>query len=413
LVDPDVDIGNANPYTIEMYFKYRGFDAGTWYFYRAADSGGRRFYGYYLAADKDVALGIGNDAGIDFDGNPMVLNLDMYVAVTYDGNDGNVTHNGTITTTVNFGAENIANSGNMHIFQHSGVSYKYFFNGYCDEYRVSTSARDLNYINASEQLRLGNLVSIGTEEPTYSDNSTSSTVAGTEISHNLKWTDDTALDSYIFSFLNESNTVGFAYDEDGDDLAMFYRNGSFTVDTSISSVSLDSTLTDHIGTYTIPTGFSYYDILGFMYDADLNDMVVFFRNGSYAVDFTTDFDHETIEFTANKYLWTLSLISNDFEVKDVIGFTFDAGGNDGAVFFRNGSFLVDVVITDWISTIDFTEMHDYITYANMNVEDCIGFAYDSSSDDACMYFINKSAICDVFTGLTIKLLILQLLVIMT
>jgi len=39
-----------------------------------------------------------------------------------------------------------------------------------------------------------------TESPLYSDNSTNSTIAGRNILHNLKWTDDEGLDGYIFSF---------------------------------------------------------------------------------------------------------------------------------------------------------------------------------------------------------------------
>lgn len=45
-------------------------------------------------------------------------------------------------------------------------------------------------------------ISLDTTPPTYSLNSTNSTLAGTPVSHNLKWTDETGLSGYIFSFDN-------------------------------------------------------------------------------------------------------------------------------------------------------------------------------------------------------------------
>jgi len=49
-----------------------------------------------------------------------------------------------------------------------------------------------------------------TTPPTYSDNSTNSTLAGTSITHNLKWTDETGLATsggYVFSFDNGTGTL--------------------------------------------------------------------------------------------------------------------------------------------------------------------------------------------------------------
>lgn len=47
-----------------------------------------------------------------------------------------------------------------------------------------------------------------TTVPTYSQNSTNSTLAGTDILHTLKWADDTELDGYIFSFCNGTRSGG-------------------------------------------------------------------------------------------------------------------------------------------------------------------------------------------------------------
>ena len=43
---------------------------------------------------------------------------------------------------------------------------------------------------------------LGLTTPIYSLNSTNSTLAGTAISHNLKWNDDVGLSGYIFQFCN-------------------------------------------------------------------------------------------------------------------------------------------------------------------------------------------------------------------
>ncbi len=52
-------------------------------------------------------------------------------------------------------------------------------------------------------------VAVGPDEtpPIYSDNSTNSTINGTYIKHSLKWTDNSALDGYIFSFDNGTGTM--------------------------------------------------------------------------------------------------------------------------------------------------------------------------------------------------------------
>ena len=57
---------------------------------------------------------------------------------------------------------------------------------------------DYAYINISYELDSG--------PPTYSLNSTNTTLAGNPTLFSLNWTDDTALDSYIFSFYNGNNT---------------------------------------------------------------------------------------------------------------------------------------------------------------------------------------------------------------
>lgn len=231
---------------------------------------------------------------------------------------------------------------------------------------------------------------VGGDPPMYSLNSTNSTDTGNAIEHSLNWTDDMGLSGYIFRFLNESDAMGFVYDEDGNDLAIFYRNGSYSSDLSINVISYDSTLTDYSGTYTIPSDFSYSDILGFAYDSDLNDMAVFFRNGSYSSDLSASIYTPTISFTGS-YLWN---IHSDFNRNDTIGFTFDRNGNDCVVFFRNGSYSHDSSVLSWIESIDFTVNYQYTIPSDVSISNCIGFAFDDPSDDICIYIRDGSCICD-------------------
>ena len=73
----------------------------------------------------------------------------------------------------------------------TGDSYHYL---YPKEYNTNAALRPYLNITYSEG---GDLTA-----PTYSDNSTNSTIAGTNILHSLKWADETALAGYIFSFDN-------------------------------------------------------------------------------------------------------------------------------------------------------------------------------------------------------------------
>jgi len=65
---------------------------------------------------------------------------------------------------------------------------------YSKEYTTDTTKRP--------QLVITYTTPSDTTPPTYSQNSTNSTIAGTPVSHNLKWTDETGLSGYIFSFDN-------------------------------------------------------------------------------------------------------------------------------------------------------------------------------------------------------------------
>jgi len=234
---------------------------------------------------------------------------------------------------------------------------------------------------------------LDTTPPLYSLNSTNSTLAGTDVEHRLKWQDNVGLSGYIFSFLNESDGRGFTYSTDDTDLAIFYRNGSFSVDLSHSILSIDSSLTDYVGTYSI-LDFSYDDLIGVAYHDAYNDVAFFFRNGSYCSD-TEQTDFSTDISCDSSYQYSYP---SDFSVEDIIGFGMSPDQHDVAIFFKNGSFATDTDQYGFTTDIEFTEMHVWTKPSDVNVNDIIGFANDDINDDVCLYTINKSSFCDISQG---------------
>jgi len=101
--------------------------------------------------------------------------------------------------------------------------------------------------------------------PTYSDNSTNSTLAGTDIEHRLKWQDETGLSGYIFSFCNgtwngsdclggeSTNTGAQSPGTMADDNAV----GDYTwTDVNYAKASDDDYA--HVGSSQFSTGQSHY-----------------------------------------------------------------------------------------------------------------------------------------------------------
>ena len=79
-----------------------------------------------------------------------------------------------------------------------GFASAYSAPSYSNVSLVLDSQTPSSYSNVS--LVLGEAT--GDSAPTYSSNSTNSTLAGEPVEHRLKWEDDTALSGYIFSFCN-------------------------------------------------------------------------------------------------------------------------------------------------------------------------------------------------------------------
>jgi hypothetical protein len=85
----------------------------------------------------------------------------------------------------------------------------YYYDGKLDEFRIYNRSLTYEEIQRHYWDGINNMTRLGAQEistdtikPTYSLNSTNSTLAGTPIKHSLNWTDDTGLSGYIFSYNN-------------------------------------------------------------------------------------------------------------------------------------------------------------------------------------------------------------------
>jgi hypothetical protein len=65
----------------------------------------------------------------------------------------------------------------------------------------------LTLLSLQTETRMLTVTAVDTEEPKYFDNSTNSTVAGSAVEHRLRWTDNSGLSGFIFSFDNCTGTM--------------------------------------------------------------------------------------------------------------------------------------------------------------------------------------------------------------
>lgn len=225
-----------------------------------------------------------------------------------------------------------------------------------------------------------------------SSNSTNDTSANSDIEHRLRWDHTWDLSGHIFSFFNDSYAVGLGWDDGGtSNIAIFYKDGTFQADTFLVTTTGSNDLLGYNGTYTIPSGFKNEDILGFAYDAAYSDFAVFFRNGSYSTDTSQTSFGSNVAFTGSRS-WT---IPTGFNESDIVGFAFHNGANDIAVFFRNGSYVSDTnaALTD--STIAFTNLETYTINSGKDHDDIVGVFHHDGGDDACLMFTNGDQDCDL------------------
>ncbi len=199
--------------------------------------------------------------------------------------------------------------------------------------------------------------------------------------------------SWAISLPNSSDVMGYEFQTSGNDLAVFYRNGSYGSDTTQTDLAspIDTTLA--FLAYSIPPGWSRDDIVGFAADDDNGpNAYAFFKNGSVAID-AGQADFATAVAFATTTSYTLP---PDFNVTDIIDFAFDTVNNGAAgtaaVFFRNGSYAYTGTATE-TGPFAFDTISQFTIAPDYSASDALGIAFDSSGQ-AALFFRNRSYLSD-------------------
>lgn len=200
----------TNPDLWAAFVSYHNLNDYYGYIFRIAPEG----WGFH----RETCICLVGNSGSILAGTDIVRGTSItddtwhYVVATNDGTtlkvyvDGASPHTGTSGTSI----------WDTTMYLDIGATYgdgtgSSDYPGLLDEVRVSDSCRSDDWINASYKNAIGTAGygMLGSEEaggdataPTYSDNSTNSTLAGASTLFSLKWEDETGLSGYIFSFCN-------------------------------------------------------------------------------------------------------------------------------------------------------------------------------------------------------------------
>jgi len=233
-----IDCGNDNSLdtydaiTLTAWINPYNINNDHWIFNKYSSSARYFQFRVNYAADGIVAFMLGYDSGASFEYSSVsnsILTLGQfnYLVGTWDKSidsgklkiflDGSEVTYGTQASLISSISPNT-----LELFVGCyGETYAEggWFNGIIDEARVENITRNSTYINQTYQNAIGTsgYGDLGAEEapsdttpPTYSDNSTNSTIAGADILHSLKYTDETGLATsggYVFSFDNGTGTL--------------------------------------------------------------------------------------------------------------------------------------------------------------------------------------------------------------
>ncbi len=201
---------------------------------------------------------------------------------------------------------------------------------------------------------------------------------------------------WAISLVNSSDVSGIAMDSantNGNEIAVFYRNGSMGVLDGLTSLGTDFSFTSRFGTYSIPAGIDTWDIIDFAFDDDASDtLFLFLKNGT--VISSGDLGNNPF-VSANPSLASFSTytLAANFNVSNVLGIVIDSGATQAAAFMSNGSILV---ATQEAAPFSFTAVRAF-TYSgfsgfiNTNV---IAASYDDSVGDIALFFRNGSYVAD-------------------
>jgi len=247
----------------------------------------------------------------------------------------------------------------------------------------------LNYttlrINVSSGCTECGLQSSGQRNYTMTGNFTSkefNTTSTTSVFDKIRWD---------ISLPNSTDIMGYVCDSGIGHCGAFLRNGSVVVDTSVTNFAQTIDYTDGTITYTIPSGWSYDDIVGFGWnDNDPRaDIYVFFRNGSLAIDDSQSDLTSNIAFTSSTSSYS---IPAKFNTSTIIGSWIDAinpatGSANYVMFFMNFTALIVQTTAPPLS---------FATYAKFTIPtgyrtfDAVGINFFNRTSDGSIYFGDKT-----------------------
>ena len=183
--------------------------------------------------------------------------------------------------------------------------------------------------------------------------------------------------------------MGIAVKNTGNTAAVFYRNGSMGVDSSLTNLAAPITFTNVIRKYTIPAGWSYDDIICADTDDDSNVIYLNFRNGSIASVASATLNAD-LAFTT---LLGVNTLPANFNFSDVVTCSIDAAPatGDATIFFKNGSFINNGATESHPSAYPNTVLR-YTLPAGYQYQDIIGGTLDTTANDFAFFFMNGSVV---------------------
>ena len=197
--------------------------------------------------------------------------------------------------------------------------------------------------------------------------------------------------AYTINLINTTDIVGAALHNSPGDIGVFYKNGSIATDRAQGNLITNVDFSDGIIRYALPAGFSYDDIIGIAWDTDASDaMFVFFKNGSVTSATVANLVSD-ITFSGTG-TWSLPA---GFNVSDIIDFEMESQATatgDIAVFMRNLTYfaLVDVETPPF----NFDTARTYSLPAGFDTNNAFAVALHSGVNDIAMFFRNGSHVVD-------------------
>jgi hypothetical protein len=190
---------------------------------------------------------------------------------------------------------------------------------------------------------------------------------------------------------NSTDAMGYANDNGANDLAVFYRNGSFAYAGDPDNFNNDATtITAELLTYTLGSG-TYDDIIGAAMDDDASDEAdIFLIDGT--VLSTADLGNtglkQALSFSSSS-TWS---IPAGFNATNILGFVINTGSSQAAVFFKNKSFVTDP--NNENPPFAFTDVYSYTVPSGFDMGKVIGVSYDAGGNDLALLLNNNSFISD-------------------